>query len=166
MSRPNHDIAATGNAGRKEMNRVDSAVSTLEAKTSTIAPQSFPAPQIQTVNASTAQSEKWIAPAATEAKVQAASMAVIKVPGGQNAKGPARSDNENTPTNSANFLVVGPSFVRAKPTADAAIIATLEPGARITVTGRIGEYYRIRSLGTEPIRGYVHKEDAFFERKS
>lgn len=165
-SRPNNDIAATGNAGRKEINRVDSAVSTLEAKTSTIAPQSFPAPQIQTVNASTAQSEKWIAPAATEAKVQAASMAVIKVPDGQNAKGPARSDNENTSTKGVNFLVVEPSFVRAKPTADAVIIATLEPGARITVTGRTGEYYRIRSLGTEVIRGYVHKEDAFFERES
>ena len=41
-----------------------------------------------------------------------------------------------------------------------------EPGTHITVAGRTGEYYRIRTLGTERIRGYVHKEDAFFDRQS
>lgn len=35
-------------------------------------------------------------------------------------------------------------------------------GTRIQVTGQMGEYYKIRSLETNGIRGYVHKEDAFF----
>jgi len=43
------------------------------------------------------------------------------------------------------------------------VIATLRPGTRIQVVGRTGEYFRVRSLDNEAIRGYVHKEDAFFE---
>ena len=42
------------------------------------------------------------------------------------------------------------------------IITTLLSSTRIQITGRIGEYYTIRSLDTKGIRGYVHKEDAFF----
>ncbi|HKY08025.1 MAG TPA: SH3 domain-containing protein, partial [Candidatus Binatia bacterium] len=68
-------------------------------------------------------------------------------------------------TGRANFLVVGPSFVRARPSAGAPIIETLSPGTSINVAGRTGDYYQIRSLGTNPIRGYIHREDAFFERK-
>jgi len=52
--------------------------------------------------------------------------------------------------------------VRSSPTSNAKIITTLLPGTRIEVTGRMGEYYTIRSLDTKGIRGYVHKEDAFF----
>ena len=90
------------------------------------------------------------------------------------AVGPTpREDKQSTPpaeqkekeSNKANFLVVGPSFVRAKPTASAAIIDTLEPGTSINVAGLTGEYYRVRSLGEKVIRGYIHREDAFFERK-
>ena len=63
-----------------------------------------------------------------------------------------------------NFEVVGASFVRNHPSSNADIIATLEPGTRVIVARRNREYYWVRSVGTEPIRGYVHREDAFFER--
>jgi general secretion pathway protein A len=66
----------------------------------------------------------------------------------------------------ANFVVVGRSFVRARPTSNAEIIATLEPGANINIAGRSGEYFQVRSLGREPVAGFVHREDAFFERKN
>jgi general secretion pathway protein A len=165
---PSSDIAATGDRGRKAINRVDSPASTFDARASTSAPQpNVPAPEIQAVDVSlqnllTAQFDEAIAPAPAEARMQQVSRVVVKVPDDQIANKPLRADNQN---NSANFVVVGPSFVRAKPTDDAAIIATLEPGTRITVAGRTGEYYRINSLGAETIHGYVHKEDAFFERK-
>jgi len=60
--------------------------------------------------------------------------------------------------------VTGNSFVRSSPTYNAKIITTLPPGTRIQVIGRMGDYYTIRSLDTNGIRGYVHKEDAFFGR--
>jgi type II secretory pathway predicted ATPase ExeA len=63
-----------------------------------------------------------------------------------------------------NFHITGTTFVRNKPSSDAEIIATLEPGTRVNVWSRNGDYHRIRSLGRTPIRGYVHREDAFFER--
>jgi len=64
---------------------------------------------------------------------------------------------------SSGFAVVGNSYVREKPASKAEVIATLRPGTRIQVVGRTGEYFRVRSLDNEGIRGYVHKEDAFFE---
>ncbi|HEX5605620.1 MAG TPA: SH3 domain-containing protein, partial [Candidatus Binatia bacterium] len=64
---------------------------------------------------------------------------------------------------SSGFAVVGNSYVREKPASKAEVIATLRPGTRIQVVGRTGEYFRVRSLDHEAIRGYVHKEDAFFE---
>ena len=91
-------------------------------------------------------------------------------------KVPAKTVNEKQtehrpPTNDKpeserldNFEVVGASFVRNQPSSDADIIATLEPGTRVVVARRNSEYYWVRSMGTEPIRGYVHREDAFFER--
>ncbi len=166
---PSSDITATGDRGRKAINRVVSPASTLDARATTSAPQpNVPAPEIQSVDVSvqnlpTAQLEEVIAPAPAEARMQQVSRAVVKVPDDPIANKPLRADQQN---NGANFVVVGPSFVRAKPTDDAAIIATLEPGTRITIAGRTGEYFRINSLGAETIHGYVHKEDAFFERKS
>lgn len=63
------------------------------------------------------------------------------------------------------FFVIEPSLVRSKPTSNAEIVATLQSGTLINVTDRTGDYYRISSLGrTETIRGYVHEQDAFFER--
>jgi len=64
-----------------------------------------------------------------------------------------------------NFDVVGPSFLRDQPGPDANIIATLQPGTRISVVSKTGSYFRVRSLGDEQLHGYVHREDAFFERK-
>jgi len=63
----------------------------------------------------------------------------------------------------AGFAVVENSYVREKPASKAEVIATLRPGTRIQVVGRTGDYLRVRSLDNEAIRGYVHKEDAFFE---
>jgi general secretion pathway protein A len=63
----------------------------------------------------------------------------------------------------SRLSVVANSFVRGRPTADADVIATLRPGTRIQIIRRTGEYLQIRSLETEAISGYVHKEDAFFE---
>jgi hypothetical protein len=48
--------------------------------------------------------------------------------------------------------------------ANADIIATLEPGVRIEVNALGGEYLRVRALGEQSLIGFVHKEDAFFER--
>jgi hypothetical protein len=72
------------------------------------------------------------------------------------------SENKQESTSHGNLAVTGNSFVRSRPTSDAKIITTLLPGTRIQITGRMGQYYKIRSLDTMGIRGYVHKEDAFF----
>jgi hypothetical protein len=63
------------------------------------------------------------------------------------------------------YRVVDASFVRDKPRSDANITGTLEPGTRIKVQSKTGDYFRVRSLDRdrEPISGYVHREDAFFE---
>ena len=68
-------------------------------------------------------------------------------------------------TSSGTYRVVDASFVRDKPRSDANITGTLEPGTRIKVQSKTGDYFRVRSLDKdrEPISGYVHREDAFFE---
>jgi len=63
----------------------------------------------------------------------------------------------------SRFEVVGNSFVRDEPSAESEIIATLRPGTKIRLVGKRGEYFRIRVSDGDPIRGYVHREDAFFE---
>jgi len=64
------------------------------------------------------------------------------------------------------FEVVGPfSFVRRRPRSDAEIIATLQPRTQIKVVSTKGDYFRIQAVvDGKTIRGYVHREDAFFER--
>ena len=64
------------------------------------------------------------------------------------------------------FEVVGPfSFVRRRPRSDAEIIATLQPRTQIKVVSTKGDYFRIQAVvDDKTIRGYVHREDAFFER--
>ena len=64
------------------------------------------------------------------------------------------------------FEVVGhSSFVRGSPRADAKIIATLEPSTRIKVVSANGDYFQVQAVFEgKAIRGYVHREDAFFER--
>jgi general secretion pathway protein A len=65
-----------------------------------------------------------------------------------------------------SFEVVGhSSFVRGSPRADAKIIATLEPSTRIKVVSANGDYFQVQAVFEgKAIRGYVHREDAFFER--
>jgi type II secretory pathway predicted ATPase ExeA len=64
------------------------------------------------------------------------------------------------------FKVVGPfSFVRRTPRSDSEIIATLEPRTRVKVVSTTGDYFRVQaSAEGRTIRGYVHREDAFFAR--
>ena len=64
------------------------------------------------------------------------------------------------------FEVVGhSSFVRGSPRADAKIIAMLEPSTRIKVVSAKGDYLQVQAVFEgKTIRGYVHREDAFFER--
>ena len=62
-----------------------------------------------------------------------------------------------------NFEVVQESFLRDKPGSNSAV-TTLPPGTRIRVEGKEGDYLRVRSLNDPGLRGYVHREDAFFER--
>jgi general secretion pathway protein A len=73
--------------------------------------------------------------------------------------GSKNNDRRNTVT------VLSASLVRSKPADKAEIISTLEPGSRVTVLARSRDYYLVRSTDP-PIRGYVHREDAFFDRKN
>lgn len=59
--------------------------------------------------------------------------------------------------------VVKRSKVRANPNDGSEIIAELEPGDRVSVLAKSRDYYHVRSLDDKTIRGYVHREDAFFE---
>ncbi len=64
------------------------------------------------------------------------------------------------------FEVVGPfSFVRRTPRADADIIATLQPATRLNVLSVRGDYLQVQAfVEGRRVRGFVHREDAFFER--
>jgi type II secretory pathway predicted ATPase ExeA len=62
------------------------------------------------------------------------------------------------------YRVTGPVILRNTPTADAEIITTIEPETRVAVTRMSNDYFRVRSLADERISGFVHREDAFFER--
>jgi hypothetical protein len=75
-----------------------------------------------------------------------------------------QNEEEKTPPWSRRSIrvVVENSIVRDEPTANAEIIATLRPGAQIRLLGRKGDYWQIRSSEPQIIRGYVHREDAFF----
>jgi len=75
-----------------------------------------------------------------------------------------RSEESRKPSVSqTEFKVVRNSFVRDKPSSTAAIIATLDPGTKIRLVRRLGDYLHIRSMEKDTVRGYVHTEDAFFE---
>jgi general secretion pathway protein A len=85
------------------------------------------------------------------------------------SKNVQRGDNERVNTVSAhraliNYLVVDDSFVRKQPTSEADIVTTLHAGTRIQLVERRGDYMQIRSQERGIAEGYVHKEDAFFER--
>jgi general secretion pathway protein A len=81
---------------------------------------------------------------------------------------PSQLNSQTTPKKEepaflGNFEVVQDSFLRDKPASDAAI-TTLPPGTRVRVESKNGDYLRVRSLSDPALRGYVHREDAFFER--
>jgi general secretion pathway protein A len=78
---------------------------------------------------------------------------------------PANNNGKKRQDSAATFKVVSASLVRNKPTDNAEIISTLEPGSRVTVLATSRDYYHVRSMDKKPIRGYVHREDAFFDRK-
>jgi general secretion pathway protein A len=103
--------------------------------------------------------------AAAEKKVNGQVSTPLAIPNHKEAKAAPRDNIAKGASLRGNFFVAGTSFVRSKPTSTAEIIATLEPGTRVNIAGRTGSYYRLRSIGTETIRGYVHEEDAFFERR-
>lgn len=165
------NIKAPVASGPNETGQAKLAANASEPKPSTINPQfKLPAPHTETAsvanqNVSTAQLEEPSKVPVAEEKVTAQEVSTAPITSENKTSQPAPRDNRREKAFSTeNFLVAGASFVRSEPTSNAEIIATLEPGTRINVAGRTGEYYRVRSLGTETIRGYVHKEDAFFER--
>jgi Bacterial SH3 domain len=75
----------------------------------------------------------------------------------------AKSKTKERSPFSGTLRVYDSSFVRDKPRSDANITGTLEPGTRIKIQSKTGDYFRVRSLDRDPISGYVHREDAFFE---
>jgi hypothetical protein len=82
---------------------------------------------------------------------------------------PPQIERENTAkkapaTSSGHYEVVRNSFLRDKPGSAAAITATLRPGTWVRIESKDGDYLRVSSLNDPGVRGYVHREDAFFER--
>jgi type II secretory pathway predicted ATPase ExeA len=83
-------------------------------------------------------------------------------PQAQPAEPSSGKKNETKPV-AVTLEVVARSKVRAKPNDESEIIAELEPGNRVTVLAKSRDYYHVRSVDDKTIRGYVHREDAFFE---
>ena len=82
----------------------------------------------------------------------------------QAAKIPVDNGHENRRP-AVTLEVVGTSIVRDKPSDIAKIVGDLEPGSRVSVLAVSRDYFHVRSLENQSIRGYVHREDAFFRRK-
>jgi general secretion pathway protein A len=79
---------------------------------------------------------------------------------------PQESSPKKRDSRLGTLEVVGhSSFVRGSPRAEAKIIATLEPSTRLKVLSAKGDYLQVQAVFEgKAIRGYVHREDAFFER--
>jgi hypothetical protein len=80
----------------------------------------------------------------------------------ENAASGSPAATRNEPA-SKTLRVSSASLVRKQPGAGAEIIASLEAGTRVVVVSRSGDFYKIRSVGKDRVRGYIHREDAFFE---
>jgi hypothetical protein len=80
------------------------------------------------------------------------------------ASAPA-GDQKAAPPAGKTLRVSAASLVRKRPRANAEIIATLEAGSRVVVLSRSSDFYYVRSVENASLRGYVHREDAFFERR-
>ncbi len=98
----------------------------------------------------------------SSAPVQPAPRPETRLPEVQPADSSAARKNESKPA-AVTLEVVARSKVRAKPNDESEIIAELEPGNRVTVLAKSRDYYHVRSVEDRSIRGYVHREDAFFE---
>ena len=72
---------------------------------------------------------------------------------------------KSAPAYLGKFEVVGNSFVRDRPAANANVTATLRRGTQVMVESKTGDYLRIRSLNDARVIGYVHEEDAFFQAR-
>ncbi len=72
---------------------------------------------------------------------------------------------KRAPAYLGNFEVVGNSFVRDRPAANANVTVTLRRGTQVVVESKTGPYLRIRSLNDARVIGYVHEEDAFFQAR-
>ncbi len=72
---------------------------------------------------------------------------------------------KRAPAYLGNFEVVGNSFVRDRPAANANVITTLRRGTQVVVESKTGDYLRIQSLNDARVNGYVHQEDAFFQAR-
>jgi general secretion pathway protein A len=151
--------------GRNIIKMIALIPSALEPKSSAIIPQlKLTAPQTQRLSTPDQDASAWINEEPINVLLSAESPSKDLDAGVVRPEKPRQAPPENrqAPPKRANLAVTGNSFVRSSPTSNAKIITTLVPGTRIQVIDRMGEYYTIRSLDTKRIRGYVHKEDAFF----
>jgi general secretion pathway protein A len=82
---------------------------------------------------------------------------------GNGQRPPVAARKITPPPAHKKFRVSVATLLRNKPTANADIIDTLRPGLQVEIAGKGGDFLRVRSLGDDPVRGYVHVEDAFFE---
>jgi len=160
----NADGGVPRGGGRKDIKTIAVVASALEPKSSAIIPQAkLSAPQSQTLSTSDQDASPLTKENQMNVLVAAVPSKDLEAGGARPERPPqALPENKQKSPQRANLAVTDNSFVRSSPTSNAKIITTLPPGTRIQVTGRMGEYYTIRSLDKKGIRGYVHKEDAFF----
>jgi hypothetical protein len=83
----------------------------------------------------------------------------------QPADSPGKTNGNRRNDTARTLKVVAASIMRDRPSDKAKIIGDLLPGSRVTVIAELRDYYHVRSLDKKAIHGYVHREDAFFERK-
>jgi hypothetical protein len=81
------------------------------------------------------------------------------------AESASTGDQKAVPAAGKTLRVSAASLLRKKPRANAEIIGTLEPGSRVVVLSRSSDFYHVRSVENGSLRGYVHREDAFFDRR-
>jgi len=161
------DGGVTRSGGRNVIKTNALAPAALEPKSSAIVPQTeSPAPQRQILSTPHQDASPFINEEPINVLMAALNPSKDLDAGAVRPEKPrqAQRKDKQGSTNRENLAVTGNSFVRSSPTYNAKIITTLPPGTRIQVIGRMGDYYTIRSLDTNGIRGYVHKEDAFFGR--
>ena len=88
-----------------------------------------------------------------------------ETPNSEQSKPQESSPKKKDPRLGVFEIVGGSSFLRGSPGPDAKIIATLEPSTRVKVVSAKGDYLQVQAVFEgKTIRGYVHREDALFER--